>query len=234
MISHELKNLFYTAMRLPMRLNAAFYKSFRAPRAGQIKIHLGPGQKNYIDGWINLDANFISARIDVWADLRNPLPFRDATVDAFYSHHVIEHLPDHVIVSLFNEMFRCLKLGGMIRIGGPDGDTAIRKFLENDKAWFGDWPDKRESIGGRFANFIFCRGEHVTMLTRSYLTELASDAKFENIAFCAPVIETNHPSLIDERVLSNEHEPTPNATHTLILEAIKPVLPMDESETYIK
>jgi predicted SAM-dependent methyltransferase len=117
MISHELRSLFYVAMRLPMRLNAIFYKSFRAPRAGKVKVHLGPGQKNYIDGWINLDANFISARIDVWADLANPLPFRDASVDAFYSHHVIEHLPDPTISSLFNEIFRCLKPGGMMRIG---------------------------------------------------------------------------------------------------------------------
>lgn len=221
MISHELKSLFYVAMRLPMKLNAAFYKSFRAPRVGEVKVHLGPGQKNYIDGWINLDVNFISARVDVWADLANPLPFRDATVDAFYSHHVIEHLPDPVIVSLFNEMYRCLKLGGMIRVGGPDGDTAIRKFLENDKAWFGDWPDKRASIGGRFANFIFCRGEHVTMLSRSYLTELATGAKFERLVFCASGDETNHPAFIDERVLSKEEEPTPSAPHTVILEAIK-------------
>lgn len=224
MISHELRSLCYAAMRLPMRLNAAFYKSFRAPRAGEVKVHLGPGQKNYIDGWINLDANFITARIDVWADLTNPLPFGDATVDAFYSHHVIEHLPDPVIASLFNEMYRCLKPGGMIRVGGPDGDTAIRKFLENDKDWFGDWPDKRKSIGGRFANFIFCRGEHVTMLSRSYLTELASDARFDNVVFCAPAIETNYPALIDQRILSKEEEPTTNAPYTLILEAVKPAV----------
>lgn len=224
MISRELRDLCYTVMRLPMRLNAAFYKTFRAPRAGEVKVHLGPGQKNYIDSWINLDANFITARIDVWADLTNPLPFRDATVDAFYSHHVIEHLPDPVIASLFKEMYRCLKPGGMIRVGGPDGDTAIRKFLENDKAWFGDWPDKRRSIGGRFANFIFCRGEHVTMLSRSYLTELASDANFANVVFCAPVSETSHPSLIDEHVLGKEEESSPNAPHTLIMEAVKPAV----------
>lgn len=220
MISRELKSLFYVAMRLPMRQNAAFYRSFRAPRIGEVKVHLGPGRKNYIAGWINVDANFITARIEVWADLSNPLPFRDATVDAFYSHHVIEHLPDPVIASLFKEMYRCLKPGGMIRVGGPDGDTAIRKFLENDKAWFGDWPDKRESIGGRFANFIFCRGEHVTMLSRSCLTELASEAKFTKISF-VPVSETNHASLIDEHVLATEEEPTPNAPHTVILEAVK-------------
>ena len=121
MISRELSNLYDTVMRLPMRLNAAFYRSFRAPRTGEVKVHLGPGQKNYIAGWINVDANLFTARIDVWADLANPLPFRDGSVDAFYSHHVIEHLPDPAISSLFHEMHRCLKPGGVIRIGGPDG-----------------------------------------------------------------------------------------------------------------
>ena len=81
MISRELRNLYYTVMRLPMRLNAAFYRSF-SRRTGEVKVHLGPGQKNYIAGWINVDANLFTARIDVWADLANPLPFRDGSVDA--------------------------------------------------------------------------------------------------------------------------------------------------------
>lgn len=222
MISRELKSLFYVALGVPMRFNSILYKAFRAPTSGQVKVHLGPGQGKYIDGWINLDANFVTAKLDVWADLANPLPFRDSTVDAFYSHHVIEHLPDPAIVSLFAEMYRCLKPGGVIRIGGPDGDNAIRKFLENDKSWFGDWPDKRESIGGRFANFIFCRGEHATMLSRSYLEELARNAGFESLAFCAPETETTQPTLIDQGVLGKEEESTPRVPHTLILEAVKP------------
>jgi hypothetical protein len=56
----------------------------------------------------------------------------------------------------------------VIRVGGPNGDSAIRKFQKNDAAWFSDFPDKRRSIGGKFANFILCRGEHLTILTSSY------------------------------------------------------------------
>ena len=223
MISRELKSLFYAAMRLPMKWNGALYKAFRAPRNGEIKVHLGPGLRNYIDGWINLDANIITAKIDVWADLANPLPFRDGTVDAFYSHHVVEHLPDTAIAFLFSEMYRCLKAAGVVRIGGPDGDTAVRKFLEGDKGWFGDWPDKRQSIGGRFSNFIFCRGEHITMLSRSYLLELATEAKFAEVTFCAPATETRFPNLIGHDILSKEFEPTPDAPHTVVLEAVKRV-----------
>lgn len=225
MVSRELKTLFYLLMRLPMRLNGALFKAFRAPSSGQVKVHLGPGQKNYIDGWINLDANFLTAKLDVWADLNSPLPFKDETVDAFYSHHVIEHMLDPAISALFSEMHRCLKPGGVIRVGGPNGDVAIQKFLENDAEWFGDWPDRRRSIGGRFANFVFCRGEHATLLTRSYLEELALDAGFEAITFCSPVTQTRHVSVIDEKILGTESEPTPSAPHTLIMEAVKPGTP---------
>ena len=42
--------------------------------------------------------------------------------------------------------------------------------------------------------------------------------------FRAPVSETNHPALIDEHVLCKEEESSPNAPHTLIMEAVKPTV----------
>ena len=59
----------------------------------------------------------------MWADLNNKLPFHDNSVDAFYSHHMIEHLPD--IQFHLREVYRCLKPEGVYRVGGPNGDSAI-------------------------------------------------------------------------------------------------------------
>jgi predicted SAM-dependent methyltransferase len=160
-----------------------------------------------------------TGKCDVWADLRNKLPFRDNTVDVFYSYHVIEHLPD--LQFHFDEMFRCLKAGGVIRIGGPNGDNAIKKFVENDHNWFSDFPDKRESIGGRFENFIFCRREHLTILTYSFLKELLKTSGFKNIILCNSVIQTHCPNIIGDDVLEKEHESTPDCPHTIIVEATK-------------
>src|SRR4051794_6453068 len=100
MISRAMKEAFYRSMAMPMRVNGWVWRSFRAPASngGVVRVHLGPGQKNYLDGWVNVDANLFTAKIDVWADLRNRLPFPDSSVDAFYSHHVIEHLPDNTLV----------------------------------------------------------------------------------------------------------------------------------------
>jgi len=212
-------------MSVPMRLSAWGYRKWLAPASHNtaiVRVHLGPGQDGYKPGWINVDANLVSARIDVWADLRNKLPFRDASVDAFYSHHVIEHLPDSSLPFHFREMHRCLKPGGVIRVGGPNGDEAFRNFLAENHGWFSDFPDKHESIGGRLVNFLLCRGEHLTILTRSYLRELLENAGFSEIVLRSPISDTGYPRLLDD-ALAAEWEPTPESPHTLMVEATKPV-----------
>jgi SAM-dependent methyltransferase len=186
---------------------------------------LGPGQKRYLAGWINLDANLVTAKIDVWADLTNGLPFADSSVDSFYSHHVIEHLADTFLPQHFKELFRCLKPGGHIRVGGPNGDVAIERFSAGDSSWFDSWPDNRKSIGGRLNNFLLCRNEHLSILTRSWLDDLAISAGFTDIRVCRPGAETSRPDLIDCAVLRNEEEATPDYPHTLIIEAAKPSVP---------
>jgi SAM-dependent methyltransferase len=221
MLSRTSKALFYAAAGPLMKLNGAISRTFRAPRSGTVKVHLGPGQGNYLEGWINVDANMFSAKCDVWADLRNKLPFKDGTVDVIYSHHVVEHLPDTSLVFHFKEIFRCLKPGGVFRVAGPSGDGAIKKFQEGNSDWFSDFPDKRESLGGRFANFILCRGEHLTILTFSWLQEVARSAGFDDLFLCKPVTETNFPKLIDRILLDKEWESTPDCPHTIVVEGQK-------------
>jgi SAM-dependent methyltransferase len=221
MISRRLKSTFYSAATPLMRLNACRYRWLRAPREGQLKVHLGPGRGNYITGWVNLDANIFTARCDVWADLRHRLPFHDSTVDAFYSHHVVEHLPN--LTEHFRDAFRCLRPGGVYRVGGPNGDMAIKKFVEGDVAWFGDetFPDRRKSLGGKFENFIFCRQEHLTILTYSFLEELMIAAGFARIDLRLAGKETGYPALFAE-CMATEHEDNFEFPHTLIVEAVKP------------
>jgi hypothetical protein len=219
MMSREFKAAYFQLMFFPMRINSFRHRLLSKP-ASVMKVQLGPGQKNYLDGWLNVDANFVTAKADIWADISAKLPFRNETVDAFYSLNVIEHLADKVISQHMADLFRCLKRGGIIRTGGPNGDMAIKKFQENDLGWFSDFPDYRRSIGGRFANFILCRNEHLAILTSSYLAEVASAAGFTDISFCRPG-ETNYANLIDREVLALEEESTPEEPHVVIIEARK-------------
>ena len=218
MLSRKAKAFFYAGAGPLMRINGYLYRRLRAPAPGVLKVRLGPGQQHYLAGWVNVDANVFTAKCDVWADLRNPLPFHSSTVDAFYSHHVVEHLPD--LEYHFREIFRCLKPGGAYRVGGPNGDAAAAKLVEGDKEWFSDFPDNRSSIGGRFENFIYCRQEHLTVLTFSYLEEIAAKVGFQAIRPCKPVVETTLPNLFRE-CLSNEHESDFEVPHTLIAECTK-------------
>lgn len=219
MISRKAKATFYQVFGPLMGLNGFVYRHFRAPKKGNLRVHLGPGKKNYIEDWVNVDANMFTGKCDVWADLRRPLPFHDETVDCFYSHHMIEHLPN--IHSHIEEVFRCLKVGGVYRVAGPNGDSAIEKFTENDVHWFSDFPDKRTSIGGRFENFVFCRGEHLTILTFSYLKEILKKTGFVEINPCKPIRETGYPELF-AICLEKEFESDFDVPHTLIVEAVKP------------
>jgi predicted SAM-dependent methyltransferase len=220
MVPRHLKAAYYLVASPIMRANGWRHRLLgSSPARAVVKVQLGPGQRNYLKGWVNVDANLISSRPDIWADLRYTLPFRDGLVDCFYSHHVIEHLPD--LDYHFQELFRCLKSGGVIRVGGPHGDNAIKAMLVGRHDWFGDWPRERRSIGGRFENFIFCRGEHLTILTESFLEELVRNAGFENIQFVSPK-ESRFPNWFTQDVFDLEPNSTPDLPSTLLVEARKP------------
>ena len=104
--------------------------------------------------------------------------------------------------------------------GWTNIDMAIAKFIENDHDWFNDWPDKYDSIGGRFADFIFCRNEHLTILTQSLLVELATRSGFDEVKKHLPITGIDHAELFVD-CMAKEHERTPEAPHTLLLEMQK-------------
>ena len=205
-IRQEYKRLIYF-LSWPFHLvNGWFYRHFRAPRSGVVKVQVGPGKRSYFKGWINLDGNMFTGTCDVWVNFHNPLPFADASVDLVYSYMVIEHLRDPFFH--FQEMYRVLKPGGVFRVGAPNADTAIRKFVEKDIGWFWDFPDKRESLGGKFNNFIFCREEHLSITTYDFLEECATRAGFrkEDVHICRSGLDTSFPNLIEPHVLETEYE----------------------------
>lgn len=217
MLSRDAKSLFYAAAGPLMALNGLRHRlADRAAPGGVRRVQLGPGQDNYLPGWINCDSNIFSARADRWVDLRNPLPFADASVDAVYSHHMIEHLPDPA--AHCREVARILKPGGVYRVGGPDADMAIDRYKAGDLDWFVPFPTARRSGGGRLDNFLFCRGEHVMLVSEGYLTELLEDAGFTTIRRLSPRV-TDHSALFAD-AFQFEEEPDDHP-QTVIMEATR-------------
>jgi len=219
MVPRSLRRAYYAVLAPLMRANAVRHRLLPLLARRSRRAHLGPGQNNYLAGWINVDANLVTCRPDIWADLRFKLPFPDMSLDAIYSHHVIEHLPN--LDAHFRDMFRCLRPGGVIRVGGPHGDNAIQALISGKLDWFGEWPTKRKSLGGRFENFIFCKGEHVTILTASFLEELSRDAGFVDVTFLPPK-KTAHPQVFDEEVFDREPVSDSDFPNTIIMEARRP------------
>jgi predicted SAM-dependent methyltransferase len=220
MIPRELKVVFFVLLSFPLKFSGWLYRIFLAPRKGTVKVQLGPGKRNYLPGWINVDANFLTAKVDCIADFRGKLPFHDNSVDCFYSLNVIEHIPD--LDFHFKELYRCLKPGGVVRVGGPNGDSHIQKFLEGDLEWFSIFPDRRESVGGRFSNYLMCRGEHLHILTRSFLIEISENAGFREQMNCRPVSETNYYEFFAPAI-ATEYESTPEIPKSLVIEMVKPI-----------
>ena len=85
-------------------------------------------------GWINLDCypppKQESSHCEVLVlDMRQKLPFADASVDAIYSEHFMEHLPFDIVCNhLLPECFRILSPGGSIRMGVPDGELFVQRY----------------------------------------------------------------------------------------------------------
>ena len=98
----------------------------------------------------------------------------------------------------------------------------MKMFVAGRDEWFTDYPDMRRSLGGKLENFIFCRGEHLTILTASYLAELMEDAGFENVRPCLPTRETSRPEFFDD-CLRVEWETDFSHPHTLLVESTKPL-----------
>jgi glycosyltransferase involved in cell wall biosynthesis len=85
------------------------------------KIQFGCGGNN-IASWENYDKN---------VDLRNPLPYKNSSVDFIFTEHVIEHLFQREAWLFLEESYRVLKRGGVIRLTVPS-IVRVKKAYEDE------------------------------------------------------------------------------------------------------
>lgn len=96
-----------------------------------VYLNLGCG-KVLIPGFVNIDAE---EGAPMRHDVRMGLPFRDASVDAIYSEHFIEHLTQAEGIALLRECRRVLRPGGVVRMATPDLDEVVRRY--GTEHWLG-------------------------------------------------------------------------------------------------
>ena len=97
---------------------------------------------------------FIKGAIDYEFDLLSgaPFPFASDSVYLFYSSHSLEHIPQEYCQHIFDEIFRCLRPGGAIRLTMPDFDLACEAFGRNSLDFFVE--PRGACIEERFLNFF--------------------------------------------------------------------------------
>ena len=90
-----------------------------------MRLNLGCCDRRIGPGWTNVD---IVPPADVIADLSQPWPWADSSVDEVVAYDVFEHLPSkrHTL----NELYRVLKPGGIATIEVPDAANGDGGFCD--------------------------------------------------------------------------------------------------------
>jgi len=100
-------------------------------------LNIGCGS-NKIDNFLNLDfynkSIIFKKKMDpeVQHDLRFPLPFSSERFSGIFSEHVLEHLYPDEAFNLLKEIYRCLKIGGTLRVSLPNTEKMITNYYENN------------------------------------------------------------------------------------------------------
>ena len=82
-----------------------------------MKLNLGCCD-DLLDGYVNVD--LVAAPGTVVADLRQPWPWEDDSVEQVRAWDIVEHLPDKI--HTMNELWRVLAPGGTVEIAVPTTD----------------------------------------------------------------------------------------------------------------
>lgn len=181
-----------------------------------VHLHLGCGH-TYLKGFINIDANPL-LKTDLWLDVRNGLPFPSSSVNSIYATHMLEHFYPDELQSLLKEFMRVLKQGGGVRLIVPSLSSAIAAYSLGRRDWFtSHFPRRYESLGGRFANFIFCDGQHRLAFDFGYFAELLSACGFSEII----EVSEGKSKLYGDTVMPYQPVVVSGLPHSLYIEAFR-------------
>jgi len=86
--------------------------------------------------WTNVDFTSHSPSIKK-ANILDGLPYEDNSFDVVYSSHFVEHIPVDQVELFFDDIYRILKPGGLIRLVTPDLEFLNNEYIINyDKKAF--------------------------------------------------------------------------------------------------
>lgn len=170
----------------------------------QRRLHWGCGP-NTPFGWVNSDIAKWPG-VDAVADIRAGLPFPDSSFDYVVSIHALPELTYAEQDQALRELRRVLAPGGVLRLGLPDADRAIRAYLANDLDYFLIGDDVIRSIAGKMIVQLTWYGRSRCLFTFEFIRELLERNGFESIVRCDfQKTASPHPGIVelDDRPLES-------------------------------
>ena len=115
-------------------------------------------------------------KLDIYHDIRNPLPLPDNCVDRYQAEDVFEHIEYEELVSVLDEIYRVLKPGGLFRLSVPDYrcDILYNRSLKDSLGNILFDPEGK----GRYENGKVVGGGHVWFPTIESVCKLFEASKF--------------------------------------------------------
>ena len=137
-----------------------------------LHINLGCGN-NKLKGWLNHDAD---------VDVTQPLPWAENSAYYIFIEHCIEHVSCHEAIGFFEEAFRVLAPGGVIRVVVPSVEQIASQgnqaYFDFTKKFGGDG-----TLKGALKAILFSHG-HQMAWTASAMATLLRYAGFEAVEQC--------------------------------------------------
>ena len=134
-------------------------------------------------GWINCDIKE-GAGIDLSCDIRDGLPLEASSFDYVVSVHALPELPYPDLEPALIELHRVLKPDGVLRLGLPDLEKAMRAYAEGNADYFLIPDDDARSLGGKLIVQMTWYGYSKSMYTFDFAEELLYRSGFRRVVRC--------------------------------------------------
>jgi predicted SAM-dependent methyltransferase len=160
-----------------------------------LRLNIGSSGE-HVDGWINADLLRDPDGRCLRMDATRQWPFEDGSAEAVNSEHVVEHLERADAAVFFEQAFRVLRPGGVIRTSTPDLRGISEAYLAADPAVLEAHRAhgyEARNHADLMNNYVHMHG-HLHIYDYETLALLLGDAGFEQVER-VEFGESRHPAL---------------------------------------